>query len=107
MHSFFLSNTSMQLAQVNLMAKKPPSAKTNQSMGGSIYKSKGCARTVNFILFLQLTIVIKIMRKAKPSICVRQFPKERKIFPLSPKAARKTEDRNKKAEPSSAVFFEK
>jgi hypothetical protein len=33
--------------------------------------------------------------------------KKGKIFPLLPKAARKTEDRNKKAEPSSAVFFEK
>jgi len=36
MHSSFLSNTSMQFAQVNLMVKKPPSAKANQLMGGSI-----------------------------------------------------------------------
>jgi hypothetical protein len=38
--------------------KRPPSAQTNQSMGGSLYGSKGCARMMNLILFLELSLLI-------------------------------------------------
>ena len=51
LHSSFLSNTFMQLAQINLMAKKPPSAQANQSMDGYTQNSKGCAGTVYFYFF--------------------------------------------------------